>query len=51
VAYIIDGLSIRLILDHPGLSPLEKKPLPDAADLELVPVDDEAREIGSRWAE
>jgi hypothetical protein len=28
-AYIIDGLSVRRILDHLGLSPPEEKPPPD----------------------
>ena len=45
VAYIIDGLSIRRILDHLGLSPPEETPPPEVAEVVRVPVDDEGREI------
>ena len=45
VAYITDGLSIRRILDHLGLSPPEEKPPPPISELVRVPVDDEGREI------
>jgi hypothetical protein len=46
VAYVTDGLSIRRILDHLGLSPPEEKPPPEVAEVVRVPVDDEGREIG-----
>jgi hypothetical protein len=46
VAYITDGLSIRRILDHLGLSPPEEKPPPKVAEVVRVPVDDEGREVG-----
>jgi len=44
VAYIMDGLSIHRI-DHLGLSPPEKKPPPEVAEVVRVPVDEEGREI------
>ena len=46
VAYITDGLSIRRVLDHLGLSPPEDKPPPKVAEVVRVPLDDEGREIG-----
>jgi len=46
VAYIIDGLSIRRILDHLGLSPPEEKPPREVREVVRVPVDHEGREIG-----
>jgi hypothetical protein len=36
VAYITDGLSIRRILDHLGLSPPEEKPPPELAEVVRV---------------
>jgi hypothetical protein len=45
VAYVTDGLSVRRILDHLGLSPPEEKPPPEVAQLVPVSLDDEAREI------
>jgi hypothetical protein len=44
VAYIIDAVAIRQILEHLDLSPPEKPP-PDIRDVVRVPVDDEGREI------
>jgi hypothetical protein len=46
VAYITDGLSIRRLLDHLGLSPPEEKPPPELAEVVRVPLDAEGREIG-----
>ena len=45
MAYITDGLSIRRILQHLGLSPPEEKPPPQNREVVRVPVDDEGREI------
>lgn len=45
VAYITDGLKVRRILDHLGLSPPEEKPPPQISELVRVPVDEEGREI------
>jgi hypothetical protein len=42
----IDGLSIRRILDHLGLSPPEAKPPREVREVVRVPVDHEGREIG-----
>jgi hypothetical protein len=46
VAYIVDGLSIRRILDRLGLGSPKEKPPPEVAEVVRVPVDDEGREIG-----
>ena len=49
VAYIAETVAIRRILDHLGLSPLEKPP-PDVREVVRVPVDDQRREIGASRA-
>jgi hypothetical protein len=46
VAYLTDGLSIRRILDHLGLSLPEEKPPPKVEEVLRVPVDEEGREVG-----
>jgi len=49
VAYITHTVAIRRILDHLGLSPLEKPP-PEVREIVRVPVDDEGRQIGANPA-
>jgi hypothetical protein len=47
VAYFTDGVSIRRILDHLGLStaPQDRTPPHEPPDIVRVPVDDEGREL------
>lgn len=45
IAYITDGLAIRRILDHVGLSPPEHEKPPPIRDVARVPVADEGREV------